>query len=185
MNLSDNYIIKSILKGNKEGYEILFKRYSNKIFYLAMKYTKNVDDSNDCVQEVFIRVIEHIQDFNCTKSKFSTWLYTITINYLKDKIKSDCRWRKIVCVDEESVYNYSSYNLNGYNIVLLSEIENLIGIIPYHIIFLRKGMGLSFNEIAKSLGMTTSKVKHIFYNSYEVACNYLKRGGVNYEQESR
>lgn len=185
MSLSDNCVIRTILKGNKEGYEILFERYSNKIFYLAMKYTRNVDDSNDCVQEVFIRVIEHIHEFNHTKSKFSTWIYTITMNYLKDKMKSDCRWRKIISVDEESVYNYPSYNMDGYNRVLLSEIENLIGVIPYHILFLRKGMGLSFNEISKTLGMTTSKVKHIFYNAYEVACNYLKRGGVNYEQESR
>lgn len=185
MSLSDNSIIRAILKGNKEGYEILFERYSNKIFYLAMKYTKNIDDSNDCVQEVFIRIIEHIQDFNCTKSKFSTWVYTITINYLKDKLKSDYRRQKIMYIDEERVYDYPSYQMDGYHRVLLSEIENLIGVIPYHILFLRKGMGLSFNEIAKSLGMTTSKVKHIFYNSYEIACNYLKRGGVNYEQKSR
>ncbi len=182
MILSDNYIIKTILNGNKEGFSILFEIYANKIFYLAMKYTNNREDSDDCVQEVFMKVVKNIKYYDQSKSTFATWVYKITVNYLLDKVKIDKIRRKILIVDNEAIDTYQT-NSSKDDTIYLSEIEKLVGEVPYHILFLRKGLGMPFNEIAESLNMTTSKAKHIYYRAYDIAKDYSKKGGMKSEQE--
>ncbi len=177
MKPTDKYIIELIEKGNEEGFTILFERYSSKVFYLCIKYLKNVDDANDCVQEVFMKTFEHLYEFNSNKSSFSTWIYTITINQIKDRMKANARRNRIYTVDEDAVFHCPSTQAeSSEEAIILSEIEKIIGEQAYYIIFLRKVMKLSFGEIGKELNMSTSKVKHIFYNSYKIATCYLKKG---------
>ena len=57
----------------------IHERYHSKIFRLALRITRNVQDAEDVVQECFMRAFVHLESFS-GKSKLSTWLWRIAIN---------------------------------------------------------------------------------------------------------
>lgn len=74
--------------GNKadkqNAFNQLHKRYKSPIFYAALRYVKmNEETAKDLTQEIFVKVWEKIDQYNFS-TVFSTWLYTIAHNHLKD-----------------------------------------------------------------------------------------------------
>lgn len=184
MKLSDEQVIKRIIKGNQEGYEILYTRYSNKVYYLAYKHLGNVDDANDCVQEVFIRAFRFLNNYQASKSSFSNWIYHITINKINDIAKSRSRRASVEIVDNTIVDN-CMFEEHNENKVLLTELEKYLGEECYQVILLKNGFNLKFSEIAKQMGWTECKTKHIYYKTYKKACEYYRMGVDEFEKKNK
>ena len=55
--------------GNKEAFEEIFYTYKDTLYYVSYFYVKNYDDANDCVQEIFIRLIDKIHLYDEKHSK--------------------------------------------------------------------------------------------------------------------
>lgn len=82
--LSDNELIRLIVVEQKGKYrDALYERYSGKVFNRCYSYLKNRDLATEFVQEIFIKAFEKLPGFR-QSSSFSTWLYTIAINYCID-----------------------------------------------------------------------------------------------------
>lgn len=171
-------LIKKLKDRDADAFRIIFDYYSSKIYYLAFKYTHNIDDSNDCVQEVFLRILNHIQDFNIQKANFGTWIYTITMNYLKDKMKCDSRRKNVYCLDNDTVYE-TGVSSDIHTNIQLAEIEKVVGEESYKILLLKVGLNMTFDEISQELGDNPSKIKRIYYNAYKKAKEYVERGDIN------
>ena len=86
--LSDEAIAAKIQQGQQELFSELLARYEAKILRYTKKFLKEAKDSEDIVQDVFIKTYRNIQSFD-TSRKFSSWLYRIAhnecINFLKKK----------------------------------------------------------------------------------------------------
>jgi RNA polymerase sigma-70 factor (ECF subfamily) len=81
VKLSDEELILEITqKGRSDLFGQLYDRYSNKVYRKCMGFAKDHDIAQDMVQDVFIKVFDQLQKFQ-GKSRFSTWLYTITYNF--------------------------------------------------------------------------------------------------------
>lgn len=87
----DLLLIKSVLAGNKEAFAKLMTFYKNRIFIFGKSFFHNDSDSEDFVQDVFIKVYTHLDSFQ-GKSMFSTWLmriaYTTAVNSVNRKKES-------------------------------------------------------------------------------------------------
>ncbi len=91
IGLSDNEIIRMIkLDHNTNFFEILYTRYSGKVFDKCNSLLKDPVLAREFVQDIFCRIFERLADFR-GESNFSTWLYAITYNkcieYLRNKKK--------------------------------------------------------------------------------------------------
>ena len=75
----DSELIKEFKKGNQEAYAELVGKYSEKVHNLAMRITRNQEDTEEILQDVFLTVYRKIDSFQ-GKSAFSSWLYRITVN---------------------------------------------------------------------------------------------------------
>lgn len=79
----DSLLIKSILAGNKNSFAILMSFYKNRVYALGMSFFKNETDTEDFVQDVFLKAYTKLDTFE-GKSLFSTWLlriaYTTALN---------------------------------------------------------------------------------------------------------
>lgn len=79
----DQFLIKSILNGNKNLFALLMKFYKQRVYSLGMSFFKNEHDTEDFVQDVFIKAYTKLDTFQ-NKSLFSTWLlriaYTTALN---------------------------------------------------------------------------------------------------------
>jgi len=76
---SDEQIVQSILQGETERFRIIVRRYQEKIFNIGMRFFRNEFDSNDFVQDVFIRAYGNLGSYR-EKAPFRYWLTRIAYN---------------------------------------------------------------------------------------------------------
>lgn len=86
--LPDELVVRRCLEGEREAFGILFERYRQQVFALALRYSGNPDEAADLLQDVFVKVFERLHLFKF-RSAFSTWLYRIAVNTSLDRR----RWR--------------------------------------------------------------------------------------------
>jgi RNA polymerase sigma-70 factor (ECF subfamily) len=83
----DERIIRQVLNGDIQSFEFIVKRYQSYIYSIGMRFFKNTDDSNDFVQDVFLKVYNELGSFK-GKAPFRSWLIRIAYNYGINKIKA-------------------------------------------------------------------------------------------------
>jgi RNA polymerase sigma-70 factor (ECF subfamily) len=83
---TDAVLVSMFKAGDIKAYEELISRYTEKVFRLAMRFTRQLEDSEEVVQDVCISVFRKIQEFE-EKSAFSSWLYRITANAALMKLR--------------------------------------------------------------------------------------------------
>ena len=84
----DIEIVKSILMGNTELFEIIVNRYEIGIQRYIYNMVRNSETSEDLTQEVFISAYNKLYTFN-KEYKFSTWLFQIAKNKTIDYIRKN------------------------------------------------------------------------------------------------
>ncbi|HNR64991.1 MAG TPA: sigma-70 family RNA polymerase sigma factor, partial [Atribacterota bacterium] len=62
------------------------EKYKNLVYKLALRMTGNYHDSEDIAQESFLRAYRSLHQYNPNYS-FSSWLYKITLNIIKDRMR--------------------------------------------------------------------------------------------------
>ena len=77
---TDNELVQFAKEGNSEAFGQLVLRYRERLYRLARRLTDTDEDAEDVLQESFIRAYSAISTFK-GNSKFSTWLYRITVNF--------------------------------------------------------------------------------------------------------
>ena len=85
--------------GDVSAFEELVERYDRKLLRIAEYITHNREDSQDAVQEAFLKAFQHVGDFR-EDSQFSTWLVRITVNQALMKLRKR-RTTKEVSLDED------------------------------------------------------------------------------------
>ena len=78
--LTDRELVGLAQVGHSEAFGELVTRYQSIMYRLARRLTDNREDAEDVLQEAFIRAFRAIGTFK-GESKFSTWLYRITVNF--------------------------------------------------------------------------------------------------------
>lgn len=75
-------------KTRESGFRILIQSYRQKLYTLVIRMTQNHEDTDDILQNTFIKVFRNIDQFE-SKSSLMTWMYRIatneTLNFLKSK----------------------------------------------------------------------------------------------------
>ncbi|RPI96187.1 MAG: RNA polymerase sigma factor, partial [Chloroflexi bacterium] len=74
--------------GHDAALNELMERHSQKVFYYLLRSLQNEDDAADLAQETFVRVYQNRARFD-SGQKFTTWLYAIASNLVRDRF----RWR--------------------------------------------------------------------------------------------
>ncbi|WP_126969911.1 RNA polymerase sigma factor [Gynurincola endophyticus] len=78
--ISDQEILLEFQQGNKEqAFTHLMKKYQEKIYWHIRRIVVSHEDANDVIQNTFIKVWSHIDQFRAD-SKLYTWLYRIATN---------------------------------------------------------------------------------------------------------
>ena len=77
--MSEKELVRRAQAGDFAAFTDLINAHKNKIYGLVRKLTGNQEDTEDIVQETFLRAIDKIDQFR-GESSFGTWLYTIALN---------------------------------------------------------------------------------------------------------
>ena len=72
-------LVEASTRGDIAAFEELVRRYDRKLLRIAQHVTHDWEDSQDAVQETFLKAYQKLNQFRGT-SKFSTWLIRIALN---------------------------------------------------------------------------------------------------------
>ena len=92
-------LVHASKNGDVAAFEQLVKRYDRKLLRIAQSVTHNREDSQDAVQEAFLKAFKHLGEFR-EDSKFSTWLIRITVNQSLMKLRKQ-RASREASLDED------------------------------------------------------------------------------------
>jgi len=157
----DKQLVQSLQKGNVAAFDLLFEGYSSKLYGFALKYFKNESDSEELVQEVFIKVWENRQTLKSELS-FKSYLFTIALNQIRKHFNqkvTSLRYLESLQNDAEFT-EYQSINDDNYDSALL-QINLIIEQMPprRREIFAKSKMeGKSSKEIAAELNISAGTV---------------------------
>src|SRR5882757_11134732 len=79
-------LVHASKNGDVAAFEQLVKRYDRQLLRIAQSVTHNREDSQDAVQEAFLKAYQHLADFR-EDSQFSTWIIRITVNQSLMKLR--------------------------------------------------------------------------------------------------
>ncbi len=184
--ISDEELIHGFLQGSSAHFEQLVVRYETKVFSLAMRLTRNQEDAEEVLQDVFVTVYRKLEGFE-GKSRFSSWLYRVTANAAFMKLRKRKTERAVAVEDisaavvqsqraeferpEEADHRLNSMELRT---ALSAAIEKLPD--DYKAVFLLRDVdGLSNKEVGDILGLTIPAVKSRLHRSRLMLRRRLKR----------
>jgi RNA polymerase sigma factor (sigma-70 family) len=92
---SDNILVNRAKAGDRLAFAQLLEEHYDFVFRTACKWSGRKSDAEDIAQEVCIKLATAIQSFD-GRSKFSSWLYRVTVNMVRDMQRSSSRRSKTV-----------------------------------------------------------------------------------------
>jgi RNA polymerase sigma-70 factor, ECF subfamily len=164
-------LVHSTQNGDVSAFEQLVGRYDRKLLRIAQHVTHNREDSQDAVQEAFLKAFQHLGDFR-EDSQFSTWLIRITVNQSLMKLRK-LRSLREVSLDEDfhvdgnilpiEVADWAPnpeelYGASELRDILINTLEELRPILRA-VFVLRDIEGLSIDETAEVLNVSQAAVK--------------------------
>jgi len=171
---TDAALVRAFQAGDKEAFDKLVLRYQDKVFHMCLRFLTDYEEANDSAQEIFVKVYLSLKRFR-GDATFSTWLYRITVNTCKNKVKS-FRYRfKSVSVPLGDVHESEKRN-SAIDIaddspspmgcletrekeMLIQHAINTLPISQKTVILLRHIEGLSYEQIAEATGFNPGTVK--------------------------
>ena len=84
---SEEEIIAGLEKGEERAVEITIDRYGDRMFRTALAITGDTREAEEVVQDAFLQVCRKIRSFK-QQSSLQTWIYRITVNLAKNRLRS-------------------------------------------------------------------------------------------------
>jgi RNA polymerase sigma-70 factor, ECF subfamily len=164
--------LEALRAGNPEEFSKLVDLYSAPIYRLALKMTGIPTDAEDVLQNTFLKVFQHLKDFE-GRSSLSTWLYRIASNEalmmlrkrrpeitLSDTVTDDTdnndysptQFTDWCCLPEDEFLSKESRAALDRAVQQLPEIQRIVFV-------LRDIEGLSIQETSEVLNLSEAAVK--------------------------
>ena len=83
---ADRQLLRRLRARDEHAFRELVEVHRDTVYNLTFRMLGNRAEAEDVAQEVFITVFKTIETFR-EESKFSTWLYRVTVNHCKNRIK--------------------------------------------------------------------------------------------------
>lgn len=161
--LTDEEIVSKYLSTQSDYYfELLYHRYAQKIFGKCMSLLKEEHLAKDATQDIMMKILLNLSKFG-GKSKFSTWVYSVTYNFCIDFIRRGKRDPSNSYDDLEQVEDMedevSDSALLEIRLERLKEVMAVISPEDKSILMMKYLDGLSIKEIGAMTDKTESAIK--------------------------
>src|SRR5215467_7951689 len=77
--LSDEEVVRRVLAGENALFEIIMRRYNQRLYRIARGILRDDAEAEDVMQDAYVRAYSHLSQF-AGRSQFSTWLSRIAIH---------------------------------------------------------------------------------------------------------
>lgn len=179
-SLSDEELLQAALEGSHAHFDALVDRYASSIYRLAYGITGRHQDAEDIVQETFLRVYDHLDQYAATRGSVKTWLFTIarnqSINVFSAIKRSMARFLSDQSSDQErgnpldahpsSPHTDAERQLSAQQD--LDRVQRALAKLPQRqrtALLLKAQEELSYEEIAQVMGTSVSSVESLIFRA--------------------
>ncbi len=172
--INDTELVKKLQKGDVEAFDLLYEKYSVKLYSFGLKYLRSASEAEELVQSVFIKLWENHKQLNKELS-FKSYLFTIAYNdicklfrkrkYMEKFITDTIYENPLTSIGMQDGIDYSS---------VLSRVQQLIDKLPERQkeIFRKSRLeGKPSKEIAEELKLSSGTVD----NYISEALKFIRR----------
>lgn len=187
----DLTLVKRARSGDRAAFQQLVERYQKRVYSICYGMVRNPDDAMDLAQDTFVKVYRNLEGFQ-GDSSFYTWIYRIAKNVCIDFLRKSQRFKAVDYDDavgrdedgDEEALLPGRVGLDPQRVLgrreLVQKIEDALGALsPAHreCILLREVQGLSYQEMADTLGISIgtvmSRLHHARKNMQKALADYV------------
>ncbi|MBR1667065.1 MAG: sigma-70 family RNA polymerase sigma factor [Bacteroidaceae bacterium] len=182
--LADEQLVSLYTEGNNSAFDILLKRYEQKVFSYLLYSVKNQELAEDLFQDVFIKMVVRLKNGQYAENgKFASWMMRIVHNHLIDYYRTTPS--EIIISNDESeidLFNNADIAVNEnreqemIDHQTLQEVRDLIAELPEpqrEVLMMRVYEELSFKEIAQktncSINTALGRMRYAILNLRHMA----------------
>jgi RNA polymerase sigma-70 factor, ECF subfamily len=164
--LSDEEVVQRVIAGEPALFEILMRRYNQRLFRVTRSIVTNDLEAEDIIQDAYVRAYEHLSQFE-GRARFSTWLTKIAIYEAYARVRR---------VDHQKVDSLTVLEARGFDVkskgrdpeeqiydgelkMLLEKAFDALSEDYRSVFMLREIEGLSTAETAECLDISEENVK--------------------------
>ncbi len=181
MEDSDSLAVARVKAGDGDAYRHLVDRHSRSVFRLAYRMTGNEQDSEDVVQETFLRAYKQLHRYEA-RSSFSTWLYRIAANYSLDLVRRRKRHGEVALGESspaneempEMIHALPSPAPGPDRLLFSGQVQECVASTLNELsqqertaFVLRHFEGQSIEEISAALGLSGNAAKHSIFRAVQ------------------
>jgi RNA polymerase sigma-70 factor, ECF subfamily len=172
----DATLVRRCRDGDRAAFERLVVRYQKPVFNAALRLLRDPEDARDVAQTTFLKVFEHIADYD-PSFKFYSWIYRIAVNESLNALGSrkPCEGLN---GEEADAAPGPDRQVEGEQTIRAIE-EALMRIKPElrTVIVLRHFMHLSYQDISDILLLPEKTVKSRLYSARQMLRDHLLQHG--------
>jgi RNA polymerase sigma-70 factor, ECF subfamily len=174
MGGDDAELVRKHLDGDPDAFRLLYEKYGEKVFASAYRIVGEHHAAADLVQEVFVKIHGELRRFKF-ESKFSTWLFRVTVNHALNRASEGSRHARI----HEKIIRDGKGDPGGTKEgrPVDDEVQRALQELSPKlrtVISLRYLEGLSYEEIAEILELSIGTVKSRLFLAHETLRPMLK-----------
>jgi RNA polymerase sigma-70 factor (ECF subfamily) len=183
---TDEELVTAFRGGDISAFDTLVQRWERKIQGAVYRIMGSGEEARDLAQETFLRAYRGLGSFK-SEARFSSWLYQIALNLCRDRLRQR-RGKTLVSIDDLDPTTAARIDRSPATAQELVEAKDLGRIVATamsdlpeeqrEVIVLKEYQGLTFQEIADTLGVPVSTVKTRLYRGLGQMRERLERQGV-------
>ena len=164
---TDREVIKRVQAGDTALYEIIMRRYNQRLYRVARAILRDDAEAEDVIQDAYVRAYQHLDQF-AGDAPFSSWLTSIAVHEALRRLRLRKRNQPLEGPehDEESTMNIAETSLDPEQSASVGELRHLLeeAVLdlpdPYRtVVMLRDVEEMSTSETAAALDLTEQNVK--------------------------
>jgi len=164
---TDEQIVERVLAGETELYEVIMRRYNQRLYRVVISILRNEDETEDTLQEAYVRAYQHLGQFE-RRAAFSTWLTRIAVHEALARLRKRGRVKPLSNdVDEREISmnpgsTPSDPEQRTSDAELVRILEEAVLRLPEQyrtVLMMRDVEELSTSETAAALNITEENVK--------------------------
>lgn len=179
---TDEEIVARVRAGDTALYEIIMRRYNQRLYRIAVAIVRDGSEAEDVMQDAYVRAYQHLDQF-AARAPFSAWLTRIAVHEALGRLRQ--RDRYVPIKDDETegelgmteaISTLPDPEQNTSRAEIRQLLEDVVLSLPDHyrtVIMLRDIEGLSISEIAAALDLTEQNVKVRLHRGRAMARGYI------------
>lgn len=163
-DIDEQYLISRIIKGDKDAFSLVFRKYYGKVCGFIMSMVKRKSVAEDLAQDIFVKLWARRRKLSAILS-LDNYLFIMARNRTLDYFRKASRKRECIGISEDMLLTLASRDISEHidNKSVIEAVREVVNNLPpkrRDIFMMSRFDGLTNDEIAVLMGVTRKTVEN-------------------------